>query len=115
MAPADWSLEETLAIIAEGMGPEAAALYRDNATKEALPRVIILQPKLPPASQLRELRIMAADRTITPAQVQRALGFLPDPPAIEEPKATAEEAANKLGPVAEKIRAIASDAARGAA
>ena len=38
--PADFDLEETIAIIEEGMGKNAAAIYRENAAKSTVPSVL---------------------------------------------------------------------------
>ena len=38
--PADYDLEETIAIIEEGMGKNAAAIYRENAAKSTISSVL---------------------------------------------------------------------------
>lgn len=53
--PADYTKDEVLAIIEEGMGPEAAGVYRANTTHTTEPNGT---PKLPSGSALREWRLI---------------------------------------------------------
>jgi hypothetical protein len=53
--PATYTQEEVLAIIEEGMGPEAAGVYRANATQ---PKAIDVKPSLPSGAALREWRLI---------------------------------------------------------
>jgi transposase len=59
MHPADYTQEEVLAIIEEGMGPEAAGVYRANATQ---PKAIDAKPSLPSGAALREWRMIFGDK-----------------------------------------------------
>lgn len=69
--PAEYTLDETCQIIAEGMGENAAGIFRANATtKQAAEK-----PKLPNGKQLEELRLMAEHGVIDKYHVVAILGF----------------------------------------
>lgn len=88
--PADYSLEETLAIITEGMGRNAADIYRTNA--EATPHVSPEPVGLNVAVLVRET-VQATVRELVPALVGALRGAsapvvtpvaaLPAPPDLE--------------------------------
>jgi hypothetical protein len=60
MHPADYTQEEVLAIIEDGMGPEAAGVYRANATQ---PKATDAKPSLPSGAALREWRMIFGDKS----------------------------------------------------
>lgn len=83
MKPADWDLEETIAIVELGLGRNAAALFRENATHADPPATLDAHSI---ASIVRETvaamvpAIVAAVRGVIP---ERAVAALPAPADLE--------------------------------
>lgn len=94
--PADWDLEETCQIIAEGMGEDVADVYRTNAVNAELASRPVKSTRLPNGTQLRELRLMAAAGKLDKADLRRLLGLeavrSPIAPLLPEPVASDEMA-----------------------
>lgn len=57
--PADWNLEETIAIVEVGMGKNAAAIYRQNAEQNRAPAVV------PPSGSLLTEKDLSLISTLT--------------------------------------------------
>lgn len=62
MKPADFTLEETCAIIEAGMGEAAAGVYRASAQPEKAFHIIRAADVLPNGKQLEEMRRIYGDR-----------------------------------------------------
>lgn len=86
---ANLSLSETIAIIRAGGKNTLADLLAENAKKVEAPKAV----RLPNGTQLRELRLMADKKYLSPYQVQLVLGVaVPRPETIPEIPATKAEA-----------------------
>ena len=88
--PAHWHLNEVLAIINAGGKHTMAALLAENAKGSVGTRPVA---RLPAGVQLRELRLMAEKRILSPYQVQQVLGVaVVAPPSLPEPERPATQA-----------------------
>lgn len=76
---ADFTLEETIAIVRAGGNDTLADLLLANAKESQKPTA--KTPKLPNGSQLREIRVMFERQAIDKSQVARLLGLLPSEPS----------------------------------
>lgn len=70
--PADYDLAEVCLIIEEGLGKQAADVYRTNAANASLSASSCI---LPSASHIRELRLAVRDKALTPTQFQMLIGL----------------------------------------
>jgi ribosomal protein L21 len=70
--PADYTLAETCAIIAEGMGEDVANVFRTNATQSRAKEMQLI--KIPSGAALKELRIAAQSGLLTKEQFQVMIG-----------------------------------------
>ena len=106
---ADFTLEETIAIVRAGGNETLADLLAMNAASSVRGLQVSNQrnrAKLPSGAQLKEIRLMAEKGFITKVHVIQALGFgvgneghIPITRQIEEKSVSGEEAERQLRPV----------------
>jgi hypothetical protein len=86
--PADYDLAEVCQIIEEGMGPEAANVYRSNAVYAEMKEQAVIEDW----RRIRELRLSVKDKSLEPWQYQIMIGaptmenaLAPEPKQLEAP------------------------------
>ncbi len=96
--PADWSLDETCQIIAEGMGEDVAAVYRTNAVNAEMAKNSS-SGKLPAGIQLKELRLIYGPEEAG-RRLDAIMGYTRSPLGLPAPMA------NGLGRISKAAYAV---------